>query len=91
MNFNCVWDLQQPFSQSQTTAQLHAAGQSSKEEDAPHTHEESIGHTQIWLTCFWKKWEAACKPSLADQVSCLVTYPTLQALQLHATLCSSEL
>lgn len=49
MNFNCVWGLQQP-PVSELGSSLDA-GQSSKEEDAPHTHEESTGHAEMWLTC----------------------------------------
>lgn len=39
----------------------------------PHTHKESIGQATIWLTCFWKRWEAACKP--LPSIRCRVLLP----------------
>lgn len=79
------------LSQSQKTAQLYAAGQSSNKEDAPHIHGKKA--SAMWGS--GSPSSGRCRKQLAnhhfDQVSCLVTYPTIQALKLHATLCSSEL
>lgn len=95
MNFDCIWDLQQPFSfRARPQPRFMLLGKAlrrkvhlahTKKASAKHRPSKDLAHLLL------EEVGSSLQTITLYQVSCLVTYPTLQALQLHPTLRSSEL